>query len=186
MLKSRLNQIMKAQKISGKEISLATEICESTISKFLSGNQEPKYSQIIQLAKAVHLPPDVFMSVISSEYDTAPPIINECCMIREIYRDASSNLHIVTLHSFKEFTMDLTDWIYDEAIYVSVILKGGTDSELVSLRAGEYRIIKGCDYKGVKMTVLNETIGIGYIIQDSPEDITKGLSRVIFEGLKTP
>jgi len=184
MFGENLSKLMKAQNISGKELARSTGISQSTISKFLSGNQEPRYSQIIQLAKAVHLPPGAFLSVISSQYDAAPPMINECCMIRETYRDASSNLHITTLHSFKEFTLDLSDGIYDEAIYVSVILKGGSDSKLGSLRAGDYQIVKGTEYKGLKVAVLKDTMLISYKMLALPEDTTKSWLRLHFEGLK--
>jgi len=184
MFGENLHKIMQAQNISGKELSRSTGISQSTISKFLSGNQEPKYSQIIQLAKAVNLPPGVFISVISSQYDSAPPMINECCMIRELYRDTASNLHITTLHSFKEFTMDLSDMVYDEAIYVTVMLEGETNSKLGRLRAGDYRIIKGAEYKGVEMTVHKGTKSIAYIMHDSTEDITRSWSRIFFKGLE--
>ena len=185
MFGKNLHKIMQAQKISGKELSRSTGISESTISKFLSGNQEPRYSQIIQLAKAVNLPPGVFISVISSQYDTTPPMINECCLLREIYKDAASSLRITTLHSFKEFTLDLSDGIYDEAIYVSVILKGGTDSKLGSLRAGDYQIVKGTEYKGMKATVLKDTMLISYKMFALPEDTTKSWFAFHFDGLES-
>jgi len=184
MFGENLHKIMQAQNISGKELSRSTGISQSTISKFLSGNQEPRYSQIIQIARAVNLPPDVFISVSSPQFEITPPMINECCLIREIFRDASSSLHITTLHSFKEFTLDLSDMVYDEAIYVTVMLEGGTDSKLGRLRAGDYRIIKGVEYKGVEMTVHKGTKTINYGMYDSTEDITKSWSRLFFKGLK--
>ena len=88
---------MQAQKLSGKELSRMSGISQSTISKFLSGDQEPGYSQIVSIAEAIQLPPDVFMSVVNPQLTPESPMINEFCMVREIYNDAYSRTYNLLL-----------------------------------------------------------------------------------------
>jgi hypothetical protein len=76
----------------------------------------------------------------------------------------------------------MTDGIYDEAIYISVILNGGTKSKLGSHYAGEFRIVKGTEYKGVCITVLKDTIAIVCTLNDTKHDLTNCESRFNFEG----
>lgn len=184
MFKSNLNRIMKAQKISGKEISLATGISESTISKFLSGNQEPKYSQIIKIARALNLPPEIFMSIVSSEFTSNSPIINEFYMIRSIYNEKYSNMVINTLHTFKEFSIDFSDIIDNEALYIAIIREGGVDSEVGKLRKGDYRLVRGKTIQNKKATVLKNTRAISFIIYDKGKSIPENWPHLIFDQLK--
>ena len=180
MFGENLHNIMQAQKLSGKELSRITGISQSTISKFLSSDQEPRYSQIMLIANAVHIPPDVFMSDVNQQLETKSPMINEFCMVREIYNDANPHLHITNLFAFKEFTMEIPV-IDDEALYVVVVQEGGTDSKLGPLRAGDYRVIKGIDYKGLKVTVHKGTMIIVFIMHESLGDLVKSWSRTFFE-----
>lgn len=183
MFRERLNTIMKAQNISGKELSQSTGICESTISKFLCGKQEPKYSQIIKIAEGINLTPTTFMSVISPQFEIIPPMINEYCLIQEIFKDESSGLQIIVFQSFKKFIADISNMINDKSIYISFILEGKIDSKLGTLRAGDYRILKGVEYKGVNTTVHKGTKCIVYSIYDTTEDPTKRWSSIFFNSL---
>lgn len=183
MFDENLYKIMHAQKISGKELSLSTGISQSTISKFLSDSQEPKFSQIIAVAKALHIPPDVFMSVINPALGVNPPFINEYCMIREIYNDVGSHLHITSLYAFKEFTMEIPV-INDEALYVVAVLEGRTDSKLGPLCAGDFRVIKGIDYRELKVTVCKGTKNIVFILHESLGDTIKSWSKIFFESME--
>ena len=179
MFKSRLNQILKAQKISGKEISLETGISESTISKFLSGNQEPKYSQIIKIAQALHLSPEVFMSPINSQFETRPPIINEYFMLRDIYNDKYSNLIITTFHAFKDFEVKFSDIVDPEAFYISVILEGSIKSEYGNFQKGDYHVNRGEEIINMKASVLKHTKTITFIITDKGKSIPENPSQLI-------
>ncbi|MCH7724701.1 MAG: helix-turn-helix transcriptional regulator, partial [Bacteroidetes bacterium] len=169
--------------ISVKELSLSTGISQSTISKFLSGNQEPKFSQIIAVAKALHIPPDVFMSFVNPALGANPPFINEYCMIRELYNNAGAHLHITSFYAFKEFTIEVPV-INDEALYVVAVLEGRTDSKLGPLCAGDVRVIKGIDYKGVKVTVHKGTKNIVFILHESLGDTIKSWSKIFFESIE--
>ena len=170
---------MKAQKISGKEISLETGISESTISKFLSGNQEPKYSQIIKIAQALNFSPEVFMSVINPQFETRPPIINEYFMLRDIYNEKYSNLIITTFHAFKDFQVKFEDIIDEEALYISVILEGGMDSDYGNFRKGDYHVNRGNDIKKIKATILKNTKTISFIITEKDKSIPENSSQLI-------
>lgn len=179
MFNSRLNQIMKEQKVSGKEISLETGICESTISKFLSGNQEPKYSQIIKIAQALKLSPEVFMSVINPQFETRPPIINEYFMLRDIYNEKYSNLIINTFHAFKDFQVKFEDVVDEEAVYISVILEGGIDSDFGNFRKGDYQVNRGNEIKNLKATVLKNTKTITFIITEKEKSVPENTAQLI-------
>ena len=175
---------MKAQKISGKEISLATGISESTISKFLSGNQEPKFNQIIKIAKAVNLPPEIFMSVVSSNFESHSPIINEFYMIRSIYNAKYSNMIVTTLHTFKDFVIDFSNFIDDEALYIALIREGGAESELGSLKKGDYRVARGATIKNKKATILKNTRAITFIIYDKGKVVPGKWPHLVFDQLQ--
>ena len=183
MFDKNLYKILHAQKISGKELSLSTGISQSTISKFLSGSQEPKFSQIITIAKALNIPPDVFMSAVSGTSSVYSPFINEYCLIRELFDDENSHLHLSELFVFKKFSMVLPV-VHDKANYVMIILEGGTDSELGLLRAGDFRVAKGIDYKGVKVTLRKSTKAIALIVHESLRDMTNSWSRTFFQSLE--
>ncbi len=176
-----LYKIMQAQKISGKELSFSSGISQSTISKFISSNQEPKFSQIIAIANALNIPPEAFMSVVNSKLVVNPPFINEFCMIREIYNPEGSRLHITTLYAFKEFTM-IAPVVNDEALYVLVILEGGTDSKLGSLGAGDFRVIRGIDYRGLKVTVHKGTKINVFVMYESIGNTIENGSKILFES----
>jgi transcriptional regulator with XRE-family HTH domain len=178
MFGQNLHKILQAQKISGKELSQITQISQSTISKFLSGDQEPRYSQIISIAKAVQLPPDVFISFYDSQLTPKSPLINELCMIREIFNN--HNLTITSLFAFKDFTMEIP-MIHDEALFVVVVLEGETDSKLGQLQAGDFRIIKGIDYKGLKVSVHKGTMFIVFIMHESLGDTIRSWTRNFIE-----
>ena len=178
MFGHNLHKILQAQKITGKELSQITGISQSTISKFLSGDQEPKYSQIMLIAKAIQLPPDVFISFYSPYLTTEPPMINEFCMIREIFSDLK--LNITNLYAFKEFILEVPA-IDDEAIFIVVILDGKTNSKFGPLNAGDFRIIKGNEYKGVKVSVYKGTMINVFIMHESSGDTIRSWSRNFFE-----
>lgn len=175
-----LHKIMQAQKISGKELSFITEISQSTISKFLSGDQEPKFSQIIAIAEAIQVSPDILMLKSNPHPIINPPMINEYCMVREIYNDVNSYLHITNLYAFKEFTTDMPA-VDDEAIIIAVVIEGRTDSELGTLHSGDFRIIRGIDYTGYKITIHKGTKIIVYIMHNSSEIYIKNWSKVFFK-----
>jgi len=183
MFGENLHKILQAQKIPGKELSQLTGISQSTISKFLSGDQEPRYSQMISIAKAVQLPPDVFMSDIDSQIATEPPMINEFCMVREIYNDEHFHLHITSLYAFNEFTMEIPV-VNDEDLYVVVVTEGKTVSKLGLLRAGDFRVTKGIDYKGLNVTMNKGTKIILFIMHESFDDNIKSLSRTFFDAVE--
>lgn len=180
MFEENLHKILQAQKISGKELSRITGISQSTISKFLSGDQEPKYSQIISISRAVQLPADVFMSSTNPHPRINSPMINKYCMIRELYNDVGAHLLITSLYAFKEFTIEIPV-VNDEAIYIVVVIEGKTDSKLGPLHAGDFRVIKGIDYKGLKVTVDKGTKNIVFILHESLGDTIKSWSRIFFE-----
>src|SRR3990172_8105422 len=183
MFGKNLYKIMQAQRLTGKELSRMSGIAPSTISKFLSGDQEPGYSQIVSIAEAIQLPPDVFMSVVNPQLTPESPMINEFCMVREIYNDAYSHVHITYFYAFKKFTIEIPV-VNDEALYVVVILEGGTDSKLGPLRAGDFRVIKGIDYKGVKVTVHKGTKNIVLIMHESVGDTFRSWSKTFFESIE--
>lgn len=175
---------MKAQKITGKEISKATGISESAISKFLTGKQEPKFTHILKIAEALNLPPEVFMAVINSPAETNEPFINEFYLIRDVYNDKYSNMIITVMYAFKDFVMNAQDVVDDEALYITIILEGGTDSKLGSLRKGDYRIVKGTTIKNVEVTISKNTKAISFIIYDKQKSIPENWSQLIFDNLK--
>lgn len=178
MFGQNLHKILQAQKISGKELSQITGISQSTISKFLSGDQEPKYSQIISIAKAIQLPPDVFISFYSPYLTADPPMINEFCMIREIFSDYK--LNITNIYAFKEFTLEIPV-IDDKALFIVVILEGRTNSKFGPLNAGDFRIIKGNEYQGAKVSVYKGTMINVFIMHESLVDTIRSWSRNFFE-----
>ncbi|MCG6915794.1 helix-turn-helix domain-containing protein [bacterium BMS3Abin03] len=179
MFKSRLNQIMRAQKISGKEISIATGISESTISKFLSGNQEPKYSQIIKIAQALNFSPEVFMSLLNPQFNTHPPLINEYFMLRETYNEKYSNLVITTFHAFKDFEVKFDDIVDPEALYISIILEGSVESKFGTFRKGDYHVNRGDEIKNIKATIFKNTKTITFVITDKGKSIPENSSQLI-------
>ena len=123
------------------------------------------------------------MSDVNSHLATEPPMINEFCMVREIYNDEHSHLHITSLYAFKEFTMEIPV-VNDEAIYVVAVLEGGADSKLGPLRAGDFRVVKGIDYKGLKITVQKGTKNIVIIMHESFGDTIKSWSKNFFESVE--
>ena len=177
-----LHKMMQAQKISGKELSQITGISQSTISKFLSGDQEPRYSQIISIAEAFQIPPDILMLKSNHHPSINPPFINEHCMVREIYNDIDSHLHITNLYAFKEFTIEMPA-IDDKALFIVVVLEGSTDSNLGKIHAGDFRIIKGTEYNGYKVTVHKGTKSILYIMHETAEEFIKNWSKMFFEHI---
>lgn len=179
MFKSRLNQIMRAQKISGKEISLATGISESTISKFLSGSQEPKYSQIINIAQALNCAPEAFMSLINPQFNMRAPVINEYFMLRETYNERYSNLVITTFHAFKDFEVKFDDIVDPEALYISIILEGGVESKFGTFQKGDYHVNRGDEIKKLKATIFKNTKTITFIITDKGKSIPENSSQLI-------
>ena len=185
MFKSRLNQIMKSLKISGKELSLATEISESTISKFLSGNREPKYSQMIKLAEAFNFPPEMFMAAVSTKFESHFPIINEFYMVRDIYNEKYSNLIITTFHAFKDFVLDIEDVLDKDALYISLILEGKIENEIETLKKGDYRVNRGSTMKNTKATISKDTRIITLVISDKVDNLPENWSEIIFKNLKS-
>jgi len=183
MFGENLHKILHAQKISGKELSRITGISQSTISKFLSSDQEPKYSQIISISRAVQLPADLFMSSINPHPRINSPMINEYCMIRELYNDVGSHLHITTLYAFKDFTMNIPV-VNNEALYIIVVIEGKTKSKLGPLNAGNFRISKGSDYKDLKVTIHKGTKTFIYIMHESLGDLVKSWSITFFESVE--
>ena len=184
MFGENLRIIMQAQKISNKELSKATSICESTISKFLSESQEPKFSQIMKIATALNLPPEVFMAVVNTNLDLESSFINEYYMINNIYSDKYSNMVTTVLYAFKEFVMDAKNIVDEDALYIMIILEGGTSSELGILRKGDYRVYKGSAIKNMKATIFKNTRTITFIIYDEGKSIPENWSQLIFEQLK--
>ena len=182
MFGENLYKLLHAQKISGKELSLSTGISQSTISKFLSNHQEPKYSQIIAIAKVLHIPPDIFMSVVNPAHEVNQPFINENCMIRELFSDENSHLHISTLYAFKQFIMEIPV-INDEDIFVVVILEGGTESKLGTLCTGDFRVAKGIEYRGLKVTVRKGTKSIALVMHESINEPVTSWSKIFYEFL---
>ena len=183
MFGNNLYKILHAQKILGKELSLSTGISQSTISKFLSGSQEPKFSQIIAIAEALHISPDVFMSDLGVTNSVNSTFINEYCLIRELFEDENSHMHVCELFVFKKFSMVLPV-VHDKANYIVIILQGGTDSNLGLLRAGDFRVAKGIDYKGVKVTLRKSTKAIALIMHESLRDMANSWSRTFFQSLE--
>lgn len=175
---------MKDRKISGKEISLATGISESTISKFLSGNQEPRYSQIINLANALHLSPDVFMSLTSTKFETNSTIINEYYMVRTIFNDKYSNLLITTFHAFKDFILDIEDVLDKDALYISIILDGKIDTGDEIFQKGDHQVYRGSTLTNRKAAILKDTKSITFVISDNGDAIPDNWSELIFKHLK--
>ncbi len=102
-------------------------------------------------------------------------------MIREIYNPEGSRIHITTLYAFKEFTM-VTPVVNDEALYVLVILEGGTDSKLGSLGAGDFRVIRGIDYRGLKVTVHKGTKINVFVMYESIGNTIENGSKILFES----
>lgn len=182
MFGKNLFNLMHAQKISGKELSLSTGISQSTLSKFLSGSQEPRFSQVLAIAKALHIPPDLFMSTVSSIPKVHQPFINENCLIRELYSDDNSHLHLSSLIAFKTFTMEVPV-INDEDIFIVVMLEGRTDSKLGPLHAGDFRIAKGKDYRGVEVTFQKGTKSIAVIMHHTPGEPVSNWSEIFYEFL---
>lgn len=183
MFGEKLHKILQVQKISGKELSQLTGIPQSTVSKFLSGDQEPRYSQIISISEAIQLPADAFMITTDLQPSINEPMINEYCMVRELFNDKRSHLHITSFYAFKEFTMEVPV-INDEALYIVVVLEGGTNSKLSPLNADDFRIIKGIEYRGVKVTFQKGTKVILFIMHESLASLTKSLSETFFDFIE--
>ncbi|MGD8307559.1 MAG: hypothetical protein PVF17_12960 [Ignavibacteria bacterium] len=111
-----------------------------------------------------------------------PPMINEYCMVRELYNDLGAHLHITSIYAFKEFTIEIPV-IDNDALFVVAMIEGRSHSKLGPLCAGEFRVVKGIDHRGVKVTVHKGSKAILYIMDKLSDDFLKNWSRMFFENV---
>lgn len=56
-----LRSILKQNNLKQNDLARLTGINKSSISEYLSGNYQPKYKNIVKIAEALHISPDIFL-----------------------------------------------------------------------------------------------------------------------------
>lgn len=63
---------------------------------------------------------------------------------------------ITILCAFKEFVTHVEDIIDEDALYITLILEGSTDSDHGILRKGDFHVYRGVTFKYKKATYLKK------------------------------
>jgi transcriptional regulator with XRE-family HTH domain len=136
-----LKGVLNDKKISNKWLALDTGISESTISKFLSGEQEPKFSVVLRILKSLEIPPSVFFEQAIMRPVDFNPIINEFGMVRPLFYDVNTNMAALSVFAFKDCQFNgIAEVVSSDPLYVLYIKSGRITRQRI-FNAGDFLIV---------------------------------------------
>ena len=130
-----LEEILVKRKISQSTLASTTGYDKSLISKFISGDQEPKYTHFEQIADALGMLPGDFFN--AKEYHQHfHPIILPYCVVRPLFEDITGKCFLYNIMAFEDFLLpNIQDTVPPDAVQIVYIRDGEMiygDKKLVS------------------------------------------------------
>lgn len=102
-----LTTIMLSRGLSNKDVANKSGLPESTISKYRSGQQEPKFSQIRQIANGLNITLTDMMNLCNpSSANNIQPIFTRTVVLRPIFFDKNLNCGLWWSYFFEDILIE--------------------------------------------------------------------------------
>lgn len=161
-----LTKLMTKMNISNKQISVTSGLSESHISRIMKGEREPKFSDIVKIARGLNLKASDIQAMHDNVFVDLKPIFSQDYIIRPIVDDKPGNVFIYHFYALSH--LELSAHLEQESsqrsyihIYqgkVSFEMKNYSAGDMISLYDGVGHVALYIE-KGTQLLIIRVTTG---------------------------
>ena len=162
-----LTKLMTKMNISNKQIAVTSGLSESHISRIMKGEREPKFSDIVKIARGLNLKASDIQAMHDNVFVELKPIFSEDYIIRPIVDDKPGSVFIyhfyalchLELSAHLEQSSQQRTYIHIYQGKVSYEMKNYSDGDMISLYDGLGHVALYIE-KGTQLLITRVTKGI--------------------------
>ncbi len=161
-----LTKLMSKMNISNKQISVTSGLSESHISRIMKGEREPKFSDIVKIARGLNLKASDIQAMHDNVFVDLKPIFSEDYIIRPIVDDKPGNVFIYHFYALNHLELSAhleqqssqRSYIHIYQGRVSFEMKNYSEGDMISLYDGVGHVALYIE-KGTQLLIIRVTKG---------------------------